>query len=51
MVVEKGRTPAEPETKITILLDGSEGTSGCRIGGRNYTGDGDKPGGRAGEST
>src|ERR1700731_2542482 len=33
MVVEKGRTPAEPETKITILLDGSEGTSGCRIGG------------------
>jgi hypothetical protein len=25
--------PAEPETKITILLDGSEGTSGCRIGG------------------
>ena len=33
MVVENGRTPAEPETKITILLDGSEGTSGCRIGG------------------
>lgn len=25
--------PAEPETKITILLDGSGGTSGCRIGG------------------
>lgn len=25
--------PAEPETKITILLDGSEGTSVCRIGG------------------
>jgi hypothetical protein len=22
-----------PETKITILLDGSEGTSGCRTGG------------------
>ena len=29
----KGAHPAEPETKITILLDGSEGTSGCRIGG------------------
>ena len=25
--------PAEPETKITILPDGSEGTSGCRTGG------------------
>ena len=29
----EGVHPAEPETKITILLDGSEGTSGCRIGG------------------
>ena len=29
----EGAHPAEPETKITILLDGSEGTSGCRIGG------------------
>ena len=28
-----GTHPAEPETKITILLDGSEGTSVCRIGG------------------
>ena len=28
-----GTHPADPETKITILLDGSEGTSGCRIGG------------------
>jgi len=28
-----GTHPADPETKIAILLDGSEGTSGCRIGG------------------
>jgi AraC family transcriptional regulator len=28
-----GTHPADPETKIAILLDGSEGTSVCRIGG------------------
>ena len=29
----EGAHPAGPETIITILLDGSGGTSGCRIGG------------------
>jgi AraC family transcriptional regulator len=29
----EGAHPAAPETKITILLDGSEGTSCCRLGG------------------
>jgi len=29
----EGAHPAAPETTITILLDGSKGTSGCRIGG------------------
>jgi hypothetical protein len=29
----EGVHPAEPETKITIMLDGSEGTCGWRMGG------------------
>src|SRR5712675_1785407 len=29
----EGAHPAAPKTTITILLDGSEGTSFCRVGG------------------